>query len=163
MHPDNRNRAGALSYASNVGPSFMILPANPGRSNMSDEYEEEGGVSEAVAADGTAYPIAKAGMALYSDWVQMGETSAGTFTAGGDGTPVFKRDATTDVPWSYQHAWEHSRTLGAAPLLVVDSGTSESAVHRFRSDGSSLKPTRFGSQDFDLWNVPFRTRLLGRL
>ena len=161
--PYNILLSGASEYSSNVRPYFVINPAIPGRSNMSDEYEEEGGVSEAVADDGTAYHVAKDGLAIYSDWVQMGETSADTFTATGAGTPVFKRDATAAVPWSYQHAWEHSRTLGAAPFLVVDSGTSESAVHRFRSDGSSLKPTRFGSQDFDLWNVPFRTRLLGRL
>jgi len=161
--PYNIQLSGATTYTSNVRPYFLILPAVTGRSNMSDVYEEEGGVSEAVADDGTAYHVAKDGLAIYSDWTQMGETNTAPTTHTDDGTPVFKRSATTEIPWTYQHAWEHSRTLGAAPFLVVDSGTAESAVHRFRSDGSSLKPTRFGGQDIDLWNVPFKTRLLGRL
>ncbi len=130
---------------------------------MSDEYEEEGGVSESVADDGTAFHIAKDGLAIYSDWVQMGETNTAPTTHTDDGTPVFKRSATAEVPWTYQHAFEHARTLGSAPFLVVDSGTAESAVHQMRADGSSLKASRFASADIDLWNVPFKTRLLGRL
>lgn len=164
------------SFHSDVRPFYLIAPTIQGRSDMSDEYEAETLISEAVADDGTAYYSSPAAGVYLSDWIQMAETDSPPASAFGgdssgstpatsrtDGMPVFKRSVTAEVPWSYQHAWEHTRTGGSLPFLVVDDGTSESAVHELRSDGGAFRPTRFASKDFALWSVPFKTRLIGRV
>jgi hypothetical protein len=150
------------AYSSDVRPYYVILPAMPGRSECSDEYEPEGITNESIADDGSAYQISRATSEILSDWIQMAESTTAPDTFTNNGTYVFERDATSAVPWSYQHAWRHART-GYHPFLVVDSGTSENAVHMLRADGSSFMPQRMASKDYPLWNIPFRTRKLGDL
>lgn len=147
------------SAASAVRPYYLILPAIAARSTMSDEYEPSDVASEAVSDDGSDYQIARDTSEIWSDWTQQAETETAP-TAFGAGTLVFKRQAVSAAPWTYQHAWEHSR-LGEHPFLVVDG--SEQAVHRLRADGASFRPQRFAGQDLPHWTMQFRTRLLGRL
>ena len=78
-----------------------------------------------------------------------------------DGLALFKRSVTAACPWSYQHAWEHVRSGGSLPFLVVEG--SDSTVHTLRADGASFRPSRFAGKDIALWSVPFKTRQLGTL
>lgn len=161
--PYNVSLSGASSYTSNCRPYYFLLPTITGRSQVTEDYEEDGAVNEAVADDGTAYHVAKDGVGVWYDWVQMAERNDPdtAFTAFGAGAPVHKIWATRAVPWTYQHAWEHARTGGSHPFFVVDDVIAYD-VHALRADGLSFRPSRFASQDYDLWNVPFRTRMLGR-
>lgn len=159
--PYNIRLSGQQSYASNCRPYCVILPTIQGRSEMSDEYEPEGVSRESVADDGTSYHVSVDGASIWYDWIQMAETDSPPATHSDDGMAVFKRNATAEVPWSYQHAWEHARTGGSLPFLVVDGSDSE--VYRLRSDGLAFRPQRFASKDYSLWSIPFRARLLGRL
>lgn len=154
--------SGAASYSSDVRPYFVIIPTIEGRSSMSDEIEPDDIVQEAVADDGTAYGVARDTVEVWSTWQQTAETNSAPSTFSSEGTPVFQRSATSAVPWTYQHAWRHARE-GDQPFLVLDTGTSESAVHAFRADGAAFKPVRFAAPDYPLWSLDFKTRLIGRL
>lgn len=146
-------------------PYYHIKPAIGGRSDYSDEYEPDGIAKDSTADDGTAYQIAVDNSSIWEDWTQPGDRdSPGTaYTRSGSGTYVHSRAATTLVPWSYQHFWEHLRT-GHLPFYVFDDGiTNGSGVYKLRADGASFHPTRWAGTDFDLWAFNFRTRLIGRL
>lgn len=152
------DRSGATTYASQVRPYYFILPAMPGRSDMSDQYEPDEVVFESTADDGTRRQIAVDTAEIFSDWMQMAEIETAP-TAFAAGTPPFTRQATSAVPWTYQHAWRHART-GYHPFFVGDTGVGN-AVHILRAEGGAFKPVRMASKDFGLWNIPFLTALLG--
>ena len=156
------NRSGAATYSSQVRPYYFVIPAIAGRSDVSDDYEPDGIVQEAIADDGTAYDIAVSTAEKRIDWMQVGDQdSPGTaYTAFGLGTPVHKRFITNPIPWTWEHSWEHHRT-GFDPILVVDG--SEQVVVKLRAEGASFHPKRMGGADYDLWSVSFKTRLIGRL
>lgn len=153
-----------VQHRSDVRPIYQIIPAIEGRSKVSDEYEPDGIVDEAVADDGSAFQISKDTNEIWLDWVQESETNeehTGSFDAG---TPTHRRFETTEVPWSYQEAWEHAKG-GQPPFIVadqLDQENEEIAVHTLRAEGLSFKPTRFAAQDTPLFSLAFRTRLLGR-
>lgn len=154
--------SGSTSYTSDVRPYYLISPVIQGRSEVSDEYEPEGLTQDAESDDGTDYHSSRDGSCVYYDWVSTFENDDSPPTSNSDdGAPVFKRNAGTNVPWSYQHAWEHLRTGGSLPFLVVDGSDSE--VHRMRAEGCSFVPRRSADKDVGLWSVPFKSRLLGTL
>lgn len=150
----------ATSQTSDVRPYYVIIPAIQGRSMMSDEYEPDSIMYESTADDGSVRQVSRETSEIWSDWTQTAETTAAPSSFSAAGTYVFERQATSAIPWTYQHAWEHQRT-GDTPLLVLDG--TEQAVHQIRAEGASFKPTRFAGQDLPYWQIPFRTRLLGRL
>lgn len=162
------DQSGATSYSSDVRPYFMIIPAIQGRSELSDEYEPPDIAMEDVADDGTAELTSRYegddesddDGEVWLDWTQNAETETGPSVFSGEGTFVFKRQATSAVPWTYQHAFKHMRR-GHHPFLVLDG--SEKAVCQIRADGASFTPRRFAGTDQPFWTIPFRTRLLGRI
>lgn len=155
------DRTGAASYSSQCRPYFVLLPAIQGRSQMSDEYEPDGIVQESVGDDGQiAALVAVETSERWMDWQQAAETETAPSTFSDNGTPPYKRQATAAVPWTYQHAWEHHRT-GFDPILVIDGSSSD--VTQMRADGASFRPRRMAGDDFGVWQIPFRVRLLGRL
>lgn len=153
---------GEDTYSSDVRPYYLIIPSIQARSDVSDEYEPDGIMAEAVADDGTAYQISRDTAEIWSDWTQASETETAPSSLSSEGTLVFARQATATAPWTYEHAWRHMR-LGLHPFLVVDSGTGEDAVHMIRAEGASFRPVRFAGTDQPYWSIPFRTRLVGRL
>jgi hypothetical protein len=154
------NQSGNPAYNSDARPYYLIIPVIQGRSLVSDEYEPEGISVDAISDDATAYQTSRSTAETLCTWTQMAEVAdapAGPFA---NGTYIFEREATSTIPWTYQHAFRHARD-GKQPFLVVDGSDSE--VHELRADGTSFHPQRFGAQDFHIWNVPFRTRKLGVL
>lgn len=157
------DRTGALTYSSQVRPYYFIVPTIQGLSSVSDEYEPDGIVEESISDDGTAHAIARDTSEVYFDWVQMAEPDApeAGFTFDDPWTAPFERQISSAAPWSYQHAFRHARA-GKQPFLVTN-GVDEELVHELRADGSSFRPQRGAGTDIAIWNIPFRTRLLGRL
>lgn len=156
------DQSGDDTYSSTVRPYYFLYPSMPGRSEMSDEYEPDGIVFESTSDDGTRYQMAVDTAETLSDWTQMGETSTAPALYTDPGTLVFERDAASAAPWTYQHAWRHARA-GYHPFLCIDGGLSTSAVHLLRAEGGSFRPQRMASKDYALWNIPFKTALLGNL
>lgn len=153
--------ASSTLHESTVRPYYILAPSIQGRSNMSDEVEPDDISEEESADDGTVYQTSKETSEIVCEWTQMAEpTSIPGATVLSPWAPPFERQATSLIPWSYQHAFRHART-GMLPFLVVDGSDSE--VHQLRADGTSFRPTRFASPDYGLWSIRFRTRLLGRL
>jgi hypothetical protein len=152
---------GSSSYSSDVRPTYFMIPAIDGRTKPSDEKEQPGVTSEGVADSGGTCQRSRRMLEIFSDWEQAGEDmrefAAAAFEAG---TPVYIRQATAAVPWTYQHAWAHHKK-GFDPFVVADD-TGET-VHRMRAEGCSFKPARMAGVDVDVWSIPFRTREIARL
>jgi hypothetical protein len=157
------DRTGATSYGSQVRPFYFAIPAVGGRSNVTDEYEPTGVASEAVADDGSAYVISRDTAETWFDWEQRAEDEGqvASVAAFGEGTPVFARNATAAVPWSWQAAWLHMRA--ARHVLLVRDADGVDYIHDVRAEGLHFQPTRFAGTDIPIWSLNFRTRLLGTL
>ncbi len=159
--------SGSASYSSDMRPKYTIRPAIEARTNLSDEYEPDDVAAAGVADDGTRVHIARDTAEVWLDWTQVAEIETVPSNWEDAGTPPFKRQvdagtAADDVSWSYQHAFEHVRAAHH-PFLIVDSGTSESAVVLMRAEGMGFRPTRWTGQDQPIWSIPFRCALQGRL
>lgn len=146
------NVSSTMSAVSDVRPYYVISSEVDARSDVTDVYEPDGIVEEAVADGGPAFAVSKETSELLSDWVQAMEPLEATFT----------RNATAAVPWTWQHFFEHLR--GAHPFAVVDNGAT--TVHQLRAEGAGFsRVTRERVvRDWDgLWNVRHMTRDLGAL
>jgi hypothetical protein len=158
------DRTGSTSYSSTRRPWYLIIPATQCRTAMSDEYEPPDVVSEETNDSGAGTSeISREEDEVWLDWAQTAEDPndlpSGAFDPG---TPVFERQITTALRWSYQHAWAHHQDSGD-PFAVVEGGVvAGSDVARLRAEGSSWEPNRMGS-DYDAFSIQFKTRLLGRL
>jgi hypothetical protein len=154
--------SGSNTYSSDVRPSYFIVPAIGARTKPSDEKEPPGVTSEGVTDSGGTCQRSRRSSEIHDDWEQAGEdmrdVSGGAFEAG---TPVYRRQATAAVPWTYQHAWAHHKK-GFDPFIAADDDLGET-VHRMRAEGCSFKPARIAGVDVDVWSIPFRTRQIGRL
>lgn len=147
--------SGANTYTGEEVAKFILIPQIAGRSQVSDVYEADDIVSEAVSDGGRSYAIARRTSELLSDWTQQMETYATTFTRG----------VTSINAWCWQAFFGHHR--GTHPFVVRDDGyasltTQGETAHLLRADGGFFKPRR---QDADLdarWHIDFRTRDLGK-
>lgn len=152
--------SGASSYTSTVRPDFVIIPAQQARKRP-DEFAPDDIVTESVTDGGTTAQVSRYTSETWVDWEQPGENPSELPEVPFDpGTPVYRRQEWALLPFSYQRAWTHHKA-GFHPFLVVD-GAGET-VHRLRAEGAAFRPLRMSSQDFDLWSVPFSTRLIARL
>jgi hypothetical protein len=142
------NRNSTTVSANNVvsvrTPYYVIDGAMGGRSGWTRPYEGDDIVSQVEAEDGSTYATARSVAPLYDDWTIPFETLAATFTS----------EATTAVPWTWQHFFAHSR--GIEPFAVFDDAGN--SVHVLRgSRGARFKPSR-ASEDWDgRWNVDILT------
>lgn len=154
-----------VALTSTLRPAYLLIPAAMGRTKVSpDRYE--GSIATDARTDGGVYgqtSVARA--AVTKDWSQAGEdeTSIGAVAYGEPGTPVHAYRATTAVPWSYQHAWDHALTYKCA--ILVDDGNPLSPVEvvEMRAEGLVFSPMFTGADDFPMYSVEFKTRLLGRV
>ena len=138
----------ASSITSDVTPWFVIETAIDGKSKVTDEYEPDGILSVAEADDGSSYSVSRVTAPIYEDWRFKFESLAATF----------KREATSSVPYTFQHLIEHVRA--AHPFWVRNA--SDSAVYKMRAKGAIFSPARV-TEDFDNhWDWPFLTRLVER-
>lgn len=159
------NQSAASSHSSNVRPYFMIIPLIQGRSQYSREKEVPAIVNEAVADDGSRVFIAKTTADKIGEWVHSAEIETTPAIFSDAGTPTHKDmvdDGTNanDVPWSWEHSFEHLRTAHHR-VLVIDGSDSE--VWEVRANGMFFDPSRWSGTDQPLWQVPFRGRKIGVL
>ena len=159
------NEAGSYSTSktSDNAAWFWCAAESGGISNVSDDYEAGDIAYDAETDDGAATGIAWSKPPIYYDFAVQMETAAKTL----------KRSAASTTPFTYQHLWEHVRNVH--PFLVVLGGTysksgnnpqitsaTKLGVHQLRAEGASWRPERVSPDYDDLWNVPFRTRLIAR-
>ncbi len=142
--------AGSTStYTGTRVPYYVIGSAMGAASEKTDDYEPPGIVEGSFSDSGQDFSVSRTASPVFSDFSLAFEAKSASF----------KREATTTVPWTYQHMWEHAR--GTEPFVVVDD--SESTVHRLRPEGGSFQPRR-ASADYDnYWHHMFKTYMLGRL
>lgn len=138
------------SYApADFRPWYVIDPRINAHSRAAPDYEPEGFAWDGEANDGTAYGVSVETMPVYYDWTQMFEPQAA----------VFEANATSAVPWTYQHLIKHARNI--EPLYWAGD-YSDSVCFQLRADAARFAPERV-SADYDgEFNISFRTRVLGR-
>lgn len=135
------------SVTSTVRPYYVVDAAHAGRSSYSDRYEPDDVASLAISDSGEVFVgMARTASPAFVDWRQQFETREATF----------KHVATTAVPWTWQHLFEHTRTVH--PLLVKDG--YDDSVYHLRPDGSSFKPEPQTPDYDDQWHLSFRTVLI---
>lgn len=150
----------ALGFSANVGsgttatstvrPYYVIVPAISARSQVTDVYEPDDIVSEAVSDGGTSFAIAKDTTETWSDWEQTMESKAATLA----------RAAVAAVPWTWEAFFKSCR--GKNPFRLVDGSTS--TVHKLREKGAAFTAAtrrRVATDYDDLWNIMLMTRDLG--
>lgn len=138
------------SATSTVRPYYVIVPAITARSQVSDVYEPDDIVKEAVSDGGSSFAISKDTTETFSDWEQQMESASATLT----------RSAVAAVPWTWEAFFKHCR--GAYPFRLVDGSTS--TVHTLREKGAAFTGTtrRRVAVDYDdLWIIMLMTRDLG--
>jgi hypothetical protein len=138
------------SATSTVRPYYVIVPAITARSQVSDVYEPDDIVKEAVSDGGTSFAISKDTTETFSDWEQQMESASATLA----------RSAVAAVPWTWEAFFKHLR--GAYPFRLVDGSTS--TVHKLREKGAAFTGTtrRRVAVDYDdLWIIMLMTRDLG--
>ncbi|MCU0675638.1 MAG: hypothetical protein MUE69_22960 [Myxococcota bacterium] len=130
-------------------PYYVIDSAQGARSSWTRRYEGDDITSQAEAEDGSTFTTARSVAPKYDDWtVPFEELEA-----------VYAAKATSAVPWTWQHFFEHSR--GIEPFGVFDDDGN--SVHVLRGRGTSFKPSRV-MQDWDgLFNVELLTINRGSL
>ena len=153
--------ATSSAITSNARPYYVCRAIHDGQTNYSDEYESSEGIYEAEADDGSAYSIARSTVPVYADWEQYLEEKAPPAAIATAGTGVFEYVATTTVPWTWQHYYEHVRA--SEPFALYDNGTGDGLVCRMRKDTATFKPGRSMSEYDGYFNLRFNTRLIGRL
>jgi hypothetical protein len=148
------DKSGTNTYTSDEVPKYVLLPAITARTAVSNVYEPEGLVEEAVSDGGDAYGTTLRTGELLSDWTQAYESKAATFS----------RSATTPTHgWCWQAFFAHHR--GTHPFGVTGPGTDDVTfpLYMLRADGASFAPQRVTSDDDTYWSIPFRCRDLGLL
>jgi hypothetical protein len=138
------------SATSTVRPYYVIVPAISARSQVSDVYEPDDIVKEAVSDGGSSFAISKDTTETFSDWEQQMESASATLA----------RSAVAAVPWTWEAFFKHLR--GAYPFRLVDGSTS--TVHKLREKGAAFTGTtrRRVAVDYDdLWIIMLMTRDLG--
>jgi hypothetical protein len=156
----------AAAIVSDVRPYYAIRSLSQGVSAFSDEYEPDDGVEDEEADDGTPYSISRYAMPVYCDWEQHFEekTAPATAVSGGVATPgagVFTHSASAAQPFTWQDMVKHLRGSDAFALYNLTTGAM--LVCKLRQESATFHPARAMSEYDVLWNIPFKTRLLGRV
>jgi hypothetical protein len=153
--------SGAATYTSVRRPYYFIRSHIAGQSRQSDEYEPDGIAVDGEADDGTAYGIARLDAPTYLDWTQPFEQPTPAAAISDPGNAVFRRDATALIPWTWQDAFEHARNF--TPIHLRSASSSAGPVVKMRAEGARFAPQRVTDDYQGLWNIPFQTRLMGRV
>jgi hypothetical protein len=140
----------AASTSSQIRPYYVIDPNIDGQSSVTDDYEPSGFSFDGETDNGYSYGISRETAPTYYDWVQMMEPKE----------VVFTRAATSSVPWTYQHLFAHARNF--EPIYYENTANLDTAVHLLRAEGAHWAPQRVTADYDGQWNIPFRTRVVGR-
>ena len=150
------NQTGALTYTSDVRP-FYVVSVRAGAASYGSqprEFEPEGIAEGAEADDGSQFSIHRSTAPKYRDFAVTTETKAATrVRSAPDGTTA------ADVPWTYQHLWEHARAV--EPLLIQDG--VENAVVHMRPGMARWKPRTSFADYHGHFDVDFGVTIDGYL
>lgn len=150
--------AGATSVSDDVvgtmRPYYVMRAVYDGVERGNDQYEPNSIAFESEADDGASYGVARTTSPKYYDFSVQFETKETSF----------KANATAAVPWTWEHMFEHIRTI--EPFWMTDSaytGDVDTTLSlKMRAEGSSQNFRMVAPQLDTLWDIPFKTRVLGR-
>ena len=137
------------SHSGTIRPYYVIRTLVGARSAFTDEYEADKITEGGEAEDGTPYSVSRTTAPIYSDFRVPFEAH--------EATHAYK--ATTSVPWTWQHFFEHVR---ASEPFLVDDGNEET-VHVLRAGADSFTPSREVPDWDGAWNIDLATHHRGRL
>lgn len=132
-------------YTSSTRPYYVVRPYLAGQSNVSPRYQASGRTSGAVSDGGTPYGISKSGVVRQREWTFAHERRAAPAAIATKGTPVDIEDATTLIPWSWEH-WRNHVLGHEVSALYNPSGTS-AEMFKLRPDSTSHVPVRITQDD----------------
>lgn len=157
--------SGSSSYASSVRPFYLLIPAAMGRTGVSPDRADSGVATDAATDGGVYGQTSRSSVAINKEWVQAGEdeTVIGAVAYDEPGTAVHAYKATAAAPWSYQHAWDHALSYKCAIKVIDDTDGSYAELCEMRADGLSFAPRYTGPDDYAMYSIEFKTRLLGRI
>lgn len=143
------NSAAAASHTSNATPYYCFDCTQGAPGLATDDYEPEDVAKEGELDDGTHFGVARTSSPKYNDFTIQFETREKTY----------KRDASSTVPWTLEHLFEHCRNV--EPIKVDDGGTDDRVVF-LRAEGASFKPVPIYDDYLALLNIRMLTRVYGR-
>lgn len=149
------------AIVSDVRPYYVIRAISLGPSNYSDEYESDDGINEDEADDGSSVSISRTSLPVYLDWEQHLEEINAPAAGTSAGAGVFERTATAGAPWTWQHMIRHIRAT--EPFALYNEATGDGVVCTMRAEAANAKPVIVTADYSTLWNLVFKTRLLGSL
>jgi hypothetical protein len=148
----NKNN-GLTSYTSDYVSKYCVFASQDHLSKVSDEYEPKNVASQAISDGGYSIGMARTKTLIYMDWTQTFETHEKTMA----------RKAETANPWTFQHLYEHCRTIYPFVVYTPDYYDGHYPLCLLREDGCQFKPER-DHPDYDgHWHIPFKTYLYGWL
>lgn len=151
--------SGHAVYTSSVRPLYVHLPVMTGQSSVSPKLEAEGRTTTSVSDGGVPYGISSIGVAQTRQWTHNMELRAAPAAIATRGTPLDTEDATTLIPWSWQHWRNH--VLGHEVFALYDPTGTAAEFYMLEASSTSHRPTRI-TADYDaLFAVPVSAYYLG--
>lgn len=147
-------QSGASTYSSDETATYVISSTLASVSEPTTSYEPMGVASFASSDSGIGYGISRTTAPLHRDWVQQFETKAKTL----------RLEAATPNPWTYQHFFEHCRTV--YPFIVYNGGFNDTNLTQafyLREDGAMFKPDRASPGNDTQFHIPFKALVVGSL
>lgn len=157
--------ATSSAIVSDRRPYYAIRAAVEAPSAYSFVYEDGSNIYEDRADDGTKFGISARTLPKFLDWEQRMEVKAAPTTAvvsgsavGGAGIEI--ADASTEVPWTWEHFVEHVRVW--EPFVFHNSTGPTGVICKMRKDTAFHKPGIVVPDHSNLWNIIFKTDYYGR-
>ena len=142
-------KSSALTHEMDVTPDYWI-DCDFGWWADWDEYENDEDVAwDEEAWDGTPTGGSRSGVATFVDLTVPLELEEAVYT----------HKATSSAPWTWRDLFRHVRNL--LPICL-DDGTTKHFL-RLRARGSAFKPRELAGNYRGHFDIPLRTRLLGRI
>lgn len=145
-------KSGSASYNSDTRPFYVIRPVSDGIARTPGEYEITDAVSVVRANDGSTYALSPTTIPIYDEWEHQFESLAAVFSA----------EATSAVPWTWQHLWAHAG-IWQETCVITDLATSKNRGFRLRTPAFERTTHERMIANSDVyWKVRVDAQILGR-
>ena len=148
---DDTDLSSEYTYTGTNTPTYSLLSTASCLSDVTDEYEPGNVAGLAVSDGGDAYGVARTQSPIYMDFTLQFESQAKSFV----------RCAATSHPWTFQHLFQHCRTVYPFGVNYLDLNGTDIPVLTMRPDGSSWAPRRAAPDWNAYWHIDFKCLLNG--
>lgn len=150
---------------SDLRPYYAIRAAVEGPSAYTFYKEDGSKIASDIADDGVSqYGITPRTLAKFIEWEQRMESQsapASQLTSGvaSSGAGVRTGDASSAVPWTWEHFFQHVRLW--EPFAFHNTTGPAGIVCKMRKEASFFSPVMVTSDLSSLWNIPIKALYLG--